>query len=247
MSDAALRRHLEQEHGRSSLSSRLRELVAGGLNGLITAFAIVAVFQGAAALAERQDIALPLSLVVLFGLASLLANGLSLALRDFLTRQTEQRLYEKERRKEAHEVTHNPAMEREETLQLLKMRGLSDADAQAMTDVLVRNPSLWVDFMMRYELEMDDQSDSNPIQQARVTLVAFLGFGLVPLLPYILGVEQQSFALAALLSCLALVGLGLLRARFAQEPPISAIIKLLAIAGLASLTAYGVGTLFSAT
>lgn len=244
MSDAALRRHLEQEHGRSLLSSRLRELVAGGLNGLITAFAIVAGFQGAAALAGRQDMALPLSLVVLFGLASLLANGLSLALRDFLTRQTEQRLYEKERRKEAHEVTHNPAMEREETLQLLKMRGLSDADAQAMTDVLVRNPSLWVDFMMRYELEMDDQSDSNPIQQARITLVAFLGFGLVPLLPYILGVEQQSFALAALLSCLALVGLGLLRARFAQEPPLSAIIKLLAIAGLASLTAYGVGTLF---
>ena len=112
MSDAALRRHLEQEHGRSLLSSRLRELVAGGLNGLITAFAIVAGFQGAAALAERQDIALPLSLVVLFGLASLLANGLSLALRDFLTRQTEQRLYEKERRKEAHEVTHRPKRKR---------------------------------------------------------------------------------------------------------------------------------------
>ena len=74
-------------------------------------------------------------------------------------------------------MTHNPAMEREETL-LLKMRGLSDADAQAMTDVLVRNPSLWVDFMMRYELEMDDQATVTPSSR-RVSPWLPLGFGLI--------------------------------------------------------------------
>ena len=244
MDSQALKTHLEQEHGRGRFSANLREIVYGGLDGIITTFAVVAGFYGASALQNSNDLSLPLTVVLLFGFANLLADGVSMGVGDFLSTRAEQKLYERERAKEAYEVVHNRDMERQETLNLLRMRGVNPEDCKSMTAIFERNPDLWVDFMMQYELEMDDVSDAQPFRSALFTLGSFLLFGFIPLLPFVLGIASYTFLFSILGAVFALVALGVTRNRFTREGVYRSVVEVLAMGAVAGVIAYLVGTLF---
>ena len=249
MTADAMARHIAHEHGRSPFSDNLKEIVYGGLDGIITTFAVVSGFSGAALLgAGGNGEVYAITLVLLFGLANLLADGVSMGLGDFLSTRSEQARWNRERAVEIHEISHNPDQEYEETVHLLEEQGLNADDARTVADIYRRYPELWADWMMEHELQMEDMSTATPAKDGFVTFTSFLVFGVIPLLPYLAfwGRDISSdtlFILASTATVIALLALGLARSIVTRENRWRAMLEVLGVGVIAAGIAFGVGVL----
>jgi VIT1/CCC1 family predicted Fe2+/Mn2+ transporter len=237
-----LESHLAREHKISPFSTYLKEIVYGGIDGIITTFAVVAGFHGA-----QQHIVgtLPLMAVLLFGFANLFADGVSMALGNLLSTQSEQDVYRSEKSKELHEIRHNPQVEREESIELLIRKGFTKDQAKKLVDIYATNESYWLDFMMDKELELPNPEGDNPRYMAIATFVSFIGFGIIPLMPYIfLRDLSDVFFLSILTTIGSLILLGALRWKITQHSAMRAFGETLLLGGVAAVVAYFVGTFF---
>lgn len=120
--DADLQHHLEHEHTHAPFAEYFKEVIYGGIDGIVTTFAVVAGFSGAA-LSNETTTQLSFLVVLLFGLANLFADGVSMGLGNFLSIRSEKDLYKGARAKEKHEIQHNPQMEYEETVTIMEQKG----------------------------------------------------------------------------------------------------------------------------
>ncbi len=230
-------RSAAESHGGAG-SQYLGEMVYGGLDGIITTFAVVSGVAGAQ---------LGTPVILILGLANLLADGFSMAVGAYLSSKSEQEVYHKEWERESWEVEHFPEGEREELVEVYRQRGYTDEEAQQLVDIQSRNPQRWVNAMMVDELGMlpDERS---PVVNGLVTLLAFVIAGAVPLLVYLVGLAVNipagwAFPSSILLSALALFGLGAAKVLVTRLSPIRSGIEMLLVGGLAAGVAYGVGAL----
>lgn len=238
-----LEKHLREEHRTTPFSAHLREIVYGGHDGIITTFAVVAGFTGAQS--DPQSLSIPIATVLLFGLANLLADGLSMSLGSFLSLRANQDVYQRTKMKERHEIIHDPENEFAETIEILKRRKFSDADAHNIASLYRKNPSYWTEFMMNDELHMPNPEHEKPVAVAVVTLFSFLVFGSIPLLPYMfLPHSYYLFYVSVVCTAGALLLLGILRATVSNRHPVRGMLETLLLGGLAATVAYAIGTLF---
>lgn len=236
-----LKEHLAREHKRTPFSQYVREITYGGNDGIITAFAVVAAFAGA-----HKDVSssIPIIAVLLFGLANLFADGLSMSLGSFLSLRAERDVYRSEKNKESHEIVHEPEREFEETVTILQKKGYNKTDATAMAFLYRKNPAYWTEFMMKDELEMPNPEGENPWLIAISTFTAFVIFGAIPLLPYIFDVPFDTFQFSIATTAMALLLLGYLRSTVSQRGAFHTMSETLIIGGVAAGVAYVVGTFF---
>ncbi len=238
-----LERHIKQEHQMSPFATYLREIVYGGSDGIITTFAVVGGFAGAQGGSHLGGIGY--MAVLLFGLANLFADGFSMALGNILSIRSEQDRYRKERAKEEREMNRNLPMEKAETVQLLIQRGFEKEDAHSLVELYSKNKEYWADFMMRYELGMEDLREVNPFATGFATLVAFIAFGSIPLVPYIFfSGTSLTFPLAVAFTFSALILLGILRWRVTSDSLIRSVGEIVFLGGISSCVAFFVGTFF---
>jgi VIT1/CCC1 family predicted Fe2+/Mn2+ transporter len=237
--------HLSNVHNQTVFSANLKELVYGGIDGTITTFAVVAGFAGATLIGEDGNSVIPITIVLIFGLANLFADGFSMGVGDFLSSRAEKKLFEKEWAKESLAIKEDEKYEYDETILLLQENGFKKKEAIALTDIYKKNPDFWTDFMMRYELDMAHPEES-PTRGALITFVSFLVFGAIPLLPYIFNMTNilSQFVIASIFTALALSILGLIRAQFTKEPILLSMIEIVGLGMFAAFIAYFVGTLF---
>jgi VIT1/CCC1 family predicted Fe2+/Mn2+ transporter len=150
--------------------------------------------------------------VVLFGLANLFGDGVSMALGAYLSTKSEQDIYQRAWNKEAHEIVHNTDMEIEESVEILIEQGMKQEDATATVAIMQQYPTLWTKWMMDNELGMSDVRDDNAFMQGVITLVSFLIFGTIPLLPYlVLATEADMWMTSLTMTAVALFLLGITR------------------------------------
>lgn len=243
-----IQEHLEQEHKHSTFAEYLKEIVYGGTDGIVTTFAVVAGFSGASI---SSDSALPLSFitVLLFGLANLFADGLSMGLGNYLSLRAEHDVYKAAEAKERHEIRHSTEMESLETIDILVEKGYSKPDAQALLALLQKNEDYWVDWMMHHELEMENPEGTNPLYNGLATFISFLIFGAIPLLPFfVLSQEtpaQSAFSASTFATFIALVLLGVVKWRVIGQGLIRSVLEILLVGGTAAIVAYFVGTFFA--
>jgi len=237
-----LEEHLAREHRRTPVSEYMREIVYGGNDGIVTTFAVVAGFAGAAR--DPATSAIPAVAVLLFGLANLFADGVSMSLGSFLSIRADQDVYAGEKAKEVHEIVNEPENEHAETIEILRRKGFTKSDAETLADIYRRNPSYWAEFMMRDELNMQNPESDRPLNVAVATFVSFILFGAIPLIPFILGLRENTFLYSVIFTACALLLLGNLRASVAHEKPYRGVLETLAIGAIAASVAYFVGTFF---
>lgn len=236
-------RHIASEHRIGRAQEFLKEIVYGGNDGIVTTFAIVAGFAGAGA---EGAAAVGASAVLLFGLANLFADATAMGLGAFLSSRSEQDVYRATREKELAEIIHNPEMERGETLEILRDKGVSELDAATMADIFQRHPDFMADFMMQYEIGMPDPSGDNPAMNGLATFLAFVVFGSAPLIPYfITSPSDAAFHASLALSALALTALGLLRWNVTNETMRRCVGETMLVGAICGAVAYGVGLLFA--
>ena len=233
--------HRREAHHLGTLQDSLKQIVYGGTDGIVTTFAIVAGFAGAGAggVAQIGGIA-----VLVFGLANLFADAVSMGLGEFLSTRAQRDLYTKQRALEAAELSAHPEQERAELEQFLQERGLEEANARQAAELLMKSPELVVDMMMAYELEMPDMRYVNAVQDGFVTFGAFTVFGAVPLVPYfLLEPVAQTFYLSLSATFGALIALGVLRYVATREALLRCLAETVLVGGVSAAVAFGVGVL----
>lgn len=226
-----------EAHGGAS-SQYLGDMVYGGLDGIITTFAVVSGVAGAA---------LGSHIVLILGLANLLADGFSMAVGAYLSSKSEQEYYERERQREAWEVQHFPDGERAELYEVYRKQGYDHDEARGLVAIKSRDPDRWVRAMMVDELGMLPD-ERRPVLSGLATLAAFVLAGSLPLLVYLLGAftrlpETVAFPVSVVLSGLALFGLGAAKVLVTKLSPWRSGIEMLVVGGLAASVAYVVGAL----
>lgn len=236
------RRHRRDEHGLGGARDFLRQIVYGGNDGIVTTFAVVSGFAGAEATGTAQIGALA---VLVFGLANLFADGVSMGLGEVLAARSQAVLHDSQRRGQLRDLAEHPAQERRELVQILQERGLTPDAAARVAEDMMTSPEFVADLMMAYELDMPESPDRSPYLGGLLTFVSFILFGFLPLLPYILRdpLAPETFGLSVAATATALALLGLLRARVTGERLWRGMAETLSVGGVCAVTAYGVGAL----
>jgi VIT1/CCC1 family predicted Fe2+/Mn2+ transporter len=232
----AIRFSVEQHGGAES--QFIGEVVYGGLDGIVTTFAVVAGVAGAN---------LGANVLLILGMANLFADGFSMAVGSYLSTKSEREYYEREKQRESWEVEHFPEGEKAELYELYVQQGYSPADAQTLVDIKSKDNKLWVNAMMLEELNMLEDT-GNPLKNALATFISFVVAGALPLVVYLLGLfiaipAAAAFPVAIGLSALALFGLGAAKVLVTQNNPWRSGLEMLLVGGLAAGVAYAVGAL----
>ena len=240
-------RSLAEEHtpeavrarlGRKPTPSYLRDFIYGAIDGAVTTFAIVAGVQGAN---------LDETVVIILGVANLLADGFSMAVSNFLGSRAERQRRERARREEDRQIRELPEGEREEVRQIFAAKGFQAEDLDRVVDVITSDRKLWTETMMSEELGFGT-TDPNEFRAALSTLVAFITVGSLPLLAFFYdlaapGELEHAFAWSALMTAVAFFVVGALKSRFVDQAWWRSGLETLIVGSLAAALAYAAGVL----
>lgn len=214
----------------------LKSFVYGGLDGIVTTFAVVAGVAGAD---------LSTGVVFILGVANLVADGISMAFGDYLSSKAENEYAAAERVRELWEVQNYPEGEKREMTELYIEKGIAESDAKIAVEALSKIEKPWVDIMMVEELGLIENPES-PLKNALVTFGSFIFFGSIPVLIYVVArfipfFAAHTFALACVLTGITLFILGTLKIYFTRQPWYRAGLEMLLLGGFAAAAAYVVG------
>lgn len=228
---AAHRQHRGYEYLHQRFGSTyIRDLVYGANDGIVTTFAVVAGVAGAN---------LSSTVVLVLGFANLLADGLAMALGNYLGTKSEAAYITAERAMEAWEIDHLPQEETAEIREIYRQKGFSGKYLDRAVSIITADKTRWLNEMMTAELHLIPELDAHPAKKGLATFIAFTTAGFLPLTPYILG--APSFAASALMAGLALFGVGSLRTIITRRRPLRSGLEMLLVGGLAASAAYLVG------
>jgi VIT1/CCC1 family predicted Fe2+/Mn2+ transporter len=227
-------KHHEQ-HFQSSDS--VRDVVIGLSDGLTVPFALAAGLAGALA-ATR--------LVVLAGLAEIAAGSIAMGLGGYLASRGDSEHFASERRREEMEVVERPKDEEEEIYEIFSAYGVSRESATPVLRSLQANPPAYVDFMMRFELGLEEPAPDRAWRSALTIALAYIVGGFVPLAPYLIShsiADALRFSIG--ITLFALLIFGGLKGRLLGSPVVRSAIQTMLIGGLAAGAAFALAQLLN--
>lgn len=222
-----------QERLNSTSRSYLKDFVYGGIDGAVTTFAIVAGVVGAD---------LETKTVLILGFANILADGFSMAASNYLGTKTELEERHLISQYEEKQIRENPAGEEEEVRQIFMNKGLKGEALEVVVSQVTSNRKEWLKLMLADEYGLGS-SEPVPWKAGAMTFASFLIFGLIPLFPYMFGIEA-SFLISAIATGIAFFAIGAVKSTWTQRSHFLSGLETLAIGGAAAAIAYYVGQLF---
>ncbi len=226
--------HHEEEHLQSS--DFLRDVVIGMSDGLTVPFALAAGLAGAATGS---------TIIVIAGIAEIVAGSIAMGLGGYLAGQTEEDHYKSELKREYEEVERIPEMEKREVKDFFENLGLSEELQTKATEEIAKDKKQWVDFMMKFELGLDKPDPKRARKSALNIGLSYAVGGIIPLSPYIFfndSMEALKFSVVATLICLFIFGY--FKSKVTGVPVLSGALRVMLIGALAAAAAYGVALLF---
>jgi vacuolar iron transporter family protein len=218
----------------TSRGGSLRAAVFGVNDGLVSNFSLVMGFAGAEAKPEY---------ILLAGVAGLLAGSFSMAAGEYVSIRAQREVFEQQIAMEQQELEMSPQEEEEELSLIYQAKGIPEQEAASLARRIVKNPKTAIDTLAREELGLDPSQLGAPWSAAASSFVAFVVGALVPVLPYLFVSGQSAWVVSALLSCIALFGVGALLSIFTARGPLLSGLRMLGIGLLASCITYTVGWL----
>jgi VIT1/CCC1 family predicted Fe2+/Mn2+ transporter len=214
----------------------ISEFVYGGIDGAITTFAVVAGAAGANA---------DLSWVLIFGFANLIADGFSMSVGNYFSVKADRDNYDKHRAIEYWEIEHLREKEVQEIREIYEGKGFKGELLEQVVEVITSDDDIWVDTMMKEELEMA-KDDKAPVMTAAATFVSFNIVGIIPLLAYVFASilnmsDDQLFFSSCVSTGIALMIIGFLKSKVTQKKWTKGVMETLLLGGLAAFFAYYVG------
>jgi len=230
--------HKDDEHHEQHMQSSdlLRDIVIGMSDGLTVPFALAAGLSGAVANS---------SIIVIAGIAEIAAGSIAMGLGGYLAGKTEQDHYNSELKREYEEVERVPEREKEEVMEFFEQIGLSKELQFKATEEIAREKKQWVDFMMKYELGLDEPDPKRATKSALNIGISYIAGGIIPLCPYFFihnSAEALRISIVATLICLFVFGY--FKSKVTGVSPFSGALRVMLIGALAAGAAFGVASLF---
>ncbi|MGH6824772.1 VIT1/CCC1 transporter family protein [Methyloceanibacter sp.] len=220
---------------RSFGGGTLRAGVFGVNDGLVSNTCLVMGVAGAAA---------EPNVIVLTGVAGLLAGAFSMAAGEFISMLSQREMFEHQISQEAEELERYPKEEAEELALIYAARGIPLAEARDVASHLIANPEKALDTLAREELGLNPDDLGSPTSAALSSFIAFAVGASLPLVPFLIG-ARQGVAIAAAISGAALFVVGALLSLFSGKNAWMSGLRMLAIGAAAAAATYGIGSLFN--
>lgn len=215
----------------------LSDAVFAANDGVITTFAVVAGVAGAG---------LAPTVVIVLGIANLLADAASMGLGNFLGKRSERRYITTQKKKEAWEIDHMPEQERAEIEKIFKAKGFEGEALQQVVATITSNKELWIETMLKEELHIVPDDDGSPAKHGTVTWGSFVIAGVLPLLPFMYpSIQGSGFQWSLVMTFVALFLVGAWRTKIDGSHWLKSGIEMMLVGGIAAGIAYGVGLLLA--
>jgi vacuolar iron transporter family protein len=217
-------------------SDTVRDVVIGMSDGLTVPFALAAGLSGAK---------VGTSVVVLAGLAEIAAGSIAMGLGGFLAARTDQEHYQSELQREIEETRELPDEEAAEVARVFQGWGLTDQQIQPIVAAISADEKRWVDFMMRFELGLEEPDPKRALRSASTIGASYIAGGLIPLAPYFfLSNLADALVASVAVTLSALCIFGCIKARFTGIPLWRGGMQTTLIGGLAATAAFAIARLF---
>jgi VIT1/CCC1 family predicted Fe2+/Mn2+ transporter len=208
----------------------VRDVVIGMADGLTVPFALAAGLSGAS-----QDT----RVIVIGGLAEIAAGSIAMGLGGYLAARGDREHYEQEREREEREVREIPEEEKAEVSRVFHAYGMTPEQSVPVVEALSQHPQAWVDFMMRFELGLEEPDPRRAVTSAATIAGAYIAGGFIPLSPYIaLSSASRGLELSAAVTLVALGIFGYIKGRFTGTQPLRSASQTVVIGGLAAAAAF---------
>ncbi|NVO20667.1 MAG: VIT1/CCC1 transporter family protein [Bacteroidetes bacterium] len=218
-------------------SQKVRDIVIGMSDGLTVPFALTAGLTGAVA----SNV-----IIITAGLAEIIAGSIAMGLGGYLAGITEYQHYQSEKKREFWEVENLPEREKEEIREILGQYGVKETSREAFIEDLSQDPGKWVDFMMRFELNLEEPEVNQARNSALLIALSYVIGGMVPLSAYFFTSNPLSgLSISVVVTLLALFTFGYLKSKITGQAPLAGAIKTTIIGALASAAAFLIARLIS--
>ena len=225
----------EFRHRRMSSSGSFRAAVFGINDGLVSNASLILGMAGAA---------LDNQVVLIAGVAGLLAGAASMAAGEYLSMRSQREMFEYQIALEQQELDAYPEEEAEELALIYEARGIAAADAKRLADTLTRDPARALDTLAREELGLNPHELGSAWGAAASSFLAFALGAAVPLLPFLLRGAARPLIASAGLTLAALFGTGAVASLFTGRSSWWSGLRMMLIGALAAGITYFVGRLF---
>lgn len=211
-------------------SEAVRDIVIGMSDGLTVPFALAAGLSGAV---EASGI------IITAGLAEVAAGAIAMGLGGYLAARTDAEHYASERAREERETREMPEAEAAEVADVLRSYGLEEDKTAAVVESIRADKKRWVDFMMRFELGLEEPDPQRAGRSALTIALSYVAGGLVPLAPYFF-LRPVHYALvgSVVLTLAALLVFGYIKGRFTTARPLRSAWQTAFVGGLAAAAAF---------
>ena len=227
-------REVDRERFRVANLGRLREVVFGAQDGILSTVALatsvaVAVGDG--------------STVLLAGLAAALSGMISMAAGAYMGSRAEQDVQQAEIAREARELSENPAEELAELVIIFQREGKTYAEAVALADAIAQDKDLWLRTLVEKELGISPEDTTHPLRDALVMGLSFITAALVPIFPYLFLQGGAAIAVSVTAALIALFILGMGKGRLVSKSPLLQGLEILTIGALSAGLGFLLGDL----
>ena len=227
-------REIDRERRRVSWLGRLREVVFGAQDGLLSTVALV---TSLAVAVESQ------TTIVVAGLAGALPGMISMATGALLGSRAEQDVQRAEIEREARELDANPAEELAELVVLFQREGMTYHEARRTADEIAQDRDLWLKTLVEKELGISAEVTASPLKDAMVMGLAFILGAAIPLLPHFFLTGGQAIGISVGATLAGLFALGMFKGRLVQRNQLLQGLEILGIGALSAAVGYALGEL----
>ena len=212
----------------------LRAGVFGVNDGLVSSACLI--FGVAGAGAEPN-------IIVLTGVAGLLAGAFSMAAGEYLSMLSQREMFEHQIGEERDELERYPAEEAEDLALIYAARGIPIEEARGIAKRLIANPKQALDTLAREELGLNPDDLGSPWGAAISSFAAFAVGAMLPLAPFLLGGGPLALPIAVGVTGAALFAVGAALSLFSGRNAVFGGLRMLLIGALAGGATFGIGQL----
>ena len=211
-------------------SEYVRDIVIGMSDGLTVPFALAAGLSGAVD---------STAIIITAGLAEVAAGAIAMGLGGYLAAKTDAEHFVSERAREERETEEMPEKEAAEVADVLRSYGLEDDKVEAVVTSIRADKKRWVDFMMRFELGLEEPDPKRARNSALTIALSYMAGGMVPLAPYFFFRSVHSALIGSVVvTLLALLVFGYVKGRFTTAKPLRSAWQTVVVGGLAATAAF---------
>lgn len=220
----------QEQHLKSS--EFITDMVIGMSDGLTVPFALAAGLSGAV---DSN------SIVITAGIAEIVAGCIAMGLGGYLAGKTEQEHYESELKREYFEVDNYYQKEIDEVKEIFAEYGIDEEGQTLLANQLSKDKKKWVDFMMKYELGLEEPHPKRARNSALTIGTAYIVGGFLPLSAYFFTDNpQEGLLVSAGITIVCLFVFGYFKSKVTGQPPFKGALKVTAIGLIAAAAAFSI-------